>query len=121
VAEAQRIVPCVVQNFYNIGQPGGRGGAGGDGFARHRLRAVLPAGGFSPLQSDVLESVASGSARRRSRSPSPGCWQRSPNVMLIPGTSSSIICARTRRRALALPPDAAPSWTDLSAYPRSGR
>jgi len=87
LAEAQRIVPVVcVQNFYNIAT-GRTRGAGGDGFARHRLRAVLPLA----------------ASRRCSRRAGVGCqalgatpiavaesWllQRSPNVMLIPGTSS---------------------------------
>jgi aryl-alcohol dehydrogenase-like predicted oxidoreductase len=48
----------------------------------------FPLGGFSPLQSDVLESVAT----RRDATPMAVAlaWllRRSPNILLIPGTSS---------------------------------
>jgi len=48
----------------------------------------LPLGGFTPLQSDVLAGVA----RRLSSTPMAVAlaWllQRSPNILLIPGTSS---------------------------------
>ena len=48
----------------------------------------FPFGGFSPLQSDTLESVAA----RRGATPMgiALAWllHRSPNVLLIPGTSS---------------------------------
>ena len=48
----------------------------------------FPLGGFSPLQSDTLESVAA----RRDATPMAIAlaWllQRSPNILLIPGTSS---------------------------------
>ena len=44
LAEAQRIAPVAcVQNLYNLANPGGRGDAGGDGRAAHRVCAVLPA------------------------------------------------------------------------------
>ena len=50
----------------------------------------FPLGGFSPLQSDTLESVAA----RRDATPIAIAlaWllQRSPNILLIPGTSSAI-------------------------------
>jgi pyridoxine 4-dehydrogenase len=67
----------------------------------------FPLGGFSPLQSDVLASVA----KRLGATPTAVArsWllQHSPNIMLIPGTSSvaylreNIACA-----AVTLPVDA---------------
>jgi aryl-alcohol dehydrogenase-like predicted oxidoreductase len=48
----------------------------------------FPLGGFTPLQSDALDAVAS---RRGASSQAIAiAWllQRSPNVLLIPGTSS---------------------------------
>ncbi len=50
--------------------------------------SYFPLGGFSPLQSDILDSVAT----HRDTSPMAVAlaWllQRSPNILLIPGTSS---------------------------------
>jgi aryl-alcohol dehydrogenase-like predicted oxidoreductase len=89
IAEAQSIAPVVcVQNFYNVA---------------HRVDDELivslndqgisyvpyfPLGGFTPLQSDALSAVAA----RLEASPMTVAiaWllQRSPNILLIPGTSS---------------------------------
>jgi pyridoxine 4-dehydrogenase len=89
IAEAQTIAPVVcVQNFYNVA---------------HRIDDELidsldtqgiayvpyfPLGGFSPLQSSELAAVA---ARLEATPMSVAlAWllQRSPNILLIPGTSS---------------------------------
>ena len=87
-------------------QPGGRGDAGGDRRAAHRLRAVLPLGGFSPLQSEVLESVAKRLGATPMAVAESWLLQHSPNIMLIPGTSS---VAHLRQNiagaALTLPAD----------------
>jgi pyridoxine 4-dehydrogenase len=89
VAEARAIAPIVeVQNFYNIANR--RDDALIDSLAEDGIAYVpyFPLGGFSPLQSDTLEEVA------RSLDASPMsvalAWllQRSPNILLIPGTSS---------------------------------
>jgi aryl-alcohol dehydrogenase-like predicted oxidoreductase len=89
IAEAQSIAPIVcVQNFYNLA---------------HRLDDDLieslaaqgiayvpyfPLGGFTPLQSDVLESVATRLHTTPMAVALAWLLQRSPNVLLIPGTSS---------------------------------
>jgi aryl-alcohol dehydrogenase-like predicted oxidoreductase len=89
LAEAQAIAPVVcVQNFYNIAQ------RGDDPLveltARQGIAYVpyFPLGGFSPLQSDTLGAVAA----RLGASPMAVAlaWllRRSPNILLIPGTSS---------------------------------
>ena len=89
IAEAQTIAPVVcVQNFYNlahrvdddlIGSLAARGIA---------YVPYFPLGWFSPLQSDELKSVAT----RLDATPMAVAlaWllQRSPNILLIPGTSS---------------------------------
>jgi pyridoxine 4-dehydrogenase len=67
----------------------------------------FPLGGFSPLQSDVLESVA----KRPGAAPKAVAvsWllQHSPNIMLIPGTSSvDHLRENVAGAALSLPPDA---------------
>ncbi|MFE3262192.1 aldo/keto reductase family oxidoreductase [Nocardia sp. NPDC059091] len=89
VAEAQTIAPIVcVQNMYNLAYRH-------DDELIDRLAVegvayvpFFPLGGFSPLQSAALESVA---ARLNTTPISVAlAWllQRSPNILLIPGTSS---------------------------------
>jgi aryl-alcohol dehydrogenase-like predicted oxidoreductase len=90
IAEAQAIAPVVcVQNFYNIAARSDD--ALIDSLAEQGIAYVpyFPLGGFSPLQSDALSGVAT----RLGASPMTVAlaWllQRSPNILLIPGTSSS--------------------------------
>ena len=89
VAEAQSIGPVVcVQNFYNIANR--QDDSLIDSLAKQGIGYVpfFPLGGFTPLQSDTLSSVA---ARLDSTPMSVAlAWllQRSPNILLIPGTSS---------------------------------
>ncbi|HEX9355122.1 MAG TPA: aldo/keto reductase family oxidoreductase [Streptosporangiaceae bacterium] len=89
IAEAQSIAPVVcVQNFYNLA---------------HRVDDELieslaaqgvayvpyfPLGGFSPLQSDELGSVAARLGATPMAVALAWLLQRSPNILLIPGTSS---------------------------------
>jgi aryl-alcohol dehydrogenase-like predicted oxidoreductase len=89
IAEAQSIAPVVcVQNFYNVAHRVDDDLI--DSLAAQGIAYVpyFPLGGFSPLQSDTLESVAS----RLDATPLAVAlaWllQRSPNILLIPGTSS---------------------------------
>jgi pyridoxine 4-dehydrogenase len=89
VAEAQSIAPIVtVQNLYNIANR--QDDALIDSLAAQGISYVpyFPLGGFTPLQSDVLSAVA----LRLETSPMAVAlaWllQRSPNILLIPGTSS---------------------------------
>jgi len=89
IAEAQSIAPVVcVQNFYNIAHR--EDDALVDSLAAQGIAYVpyFPLGGFSPLQADELDSVA----KRLETSPMSVAlaWllQRSPNILLIPGTSS---------------------------------
>lgn len=89
VAEAQAIGPIVcVQNRYNLAHRGDD--ALIDALAAEGIAYVpfFPLGGFTPLQSEALAAVA---ARLESTPMSVAlAWlrQRSPNVLLIPGTSS---------------------------------
>ena len=89
VAEAQSIAPIVcVQNFYNIANR--QDDSLIDSLAKQGIAYVpyFPLGGFSPLQSNALSSVA---ARLDTTSIAVAlAWllQRSPNILLIPGTSS---------------------------------
>jgi pyridoxine 4-dehydrogenase len=89
IAEAQSIAPVVcVQNLYNLAHR--EDDALVDSLAAQGIAYVpyFPLGGFSPLQADELDSVA----KRLETSPMSVAlaWllQRSPNILLIPGTSS---------------------------------
>jgi pyridoxine 4-dehydrogenase len=89
VAEAQLIVPVVcVQNFYNIANR--QDDSLIDSLAEQGIAYVpfFPLGGFTPLQSDTLSRVAA----RLDATPMAVAlaWllRRSPNILLIPGTSS---------------------------------
>src|SRR5690348_15000450 len=89
LAEAQSIAPVVcVQNLYNVANR--RDDHLVELTAQQGIAYVpyFPLGGFSPLQSDALHAVA----RRLDATPMAVAlaWllQRSPNMLLIPGTSS---------------------------------
>src|SRR5437763_13051603 len=89
IAEARSIAPVVcVQNFYNIANR--RDDALIDSLVEQGIAYVpfFPLGGFTPLQSETLSNVA---ARLNAKPMSVAlAWllQRSPNILLIPGTSS---------------------------------
>jgi pyridoxine 4-dehydrogenase len=108
LAEAQSIAPVVcVQNLYNIARR--EDDALVDLTARQGIAYVpyFPLGGFSPLQSDALEAVA----KELDASPMTIAlaWllQRSPNMLLIPGTSSvAHLRENVAGTALELPADA---------------
>src|SRR5467141_4707030 len=89
VAEAQSIAPVVcVQNFYNIAHR--QDDSLIDSLAEQGIAYVpyFPLGGFSPLQSDTLSSVAAGLDTTPIAVALAWLLQRSPNILLIPGTSS---------------------------------
>ena len=108
VAEAQAIAPVVcVQNFYNIANR--QDDALIDSLAAQQIAYVpyFPLGGFTPLQSDTLSDVAA----RLNASPMTVAvaWllHRSPNILLIPGTSSvAHLRENVAGAALHLPDDA---------------
>ncbi|GAB3673573.1 aldo/keto reductase family oxidoreductase [Angustibacter aerolatus] len=108
LAEAQAIAPIVcVQNMYNIAQRSDD--ALVDLTAAQGIAYVpyFPLGGFSPLQSEALHAVA---ARLEATPMSVAlAWllQRSPNILLIPGTSSvAHLRENVAGAGLALPADA---------------
>jgi pyridoxine 4-dehydrogenase len=89
VADARKITDVVcVQNFYNVVQ------RNDDTFIDHLAAQGIayvpffPLGGFTPLQSTALDRVAG--ALQASPMQVALAWllQRSPNILLIPGTSS---------------------------------
>jgi pyridoxine 4-dehydrogenase len=89
VEEARRIVPIAcVQNMYNLVHRGDD--AMIDALARDGIAYVpfFPLGGFSPLQSDALSKVADQCGATPMQVAIAWLLQRSPNILLIPGTSS---------------------------------
>ena len=89
VAEARQIVEIVcVQNQYNLAHR--NDDALLDLLARERIAFVpfFPLGGFSPLQSDTLSAVAAELGATPMQVALAWLLQRSPNLVLIPGTSS---------------------------------
>ena len=89
LAEAQRITQIVcVQNFYNIAHRTDDGFI--DDLAKHGIAYVpfFPLGGFTPLQSSALDTAAASLRATPMQVALAWLLQRSPNILLIPGTSS---------------------------------
>ncbi len=89
ITEAQAIAPVVtVQNLYNVANRGDDALVERCAAENIAYAAYFPLGGFTPLQSAALTSVA----RRLGATPQQVAlaWllQRSPAMALIPGTSS---------------------------------
>jgi aryl-alcohol dehydrogenase-like predicted oxidoreductase len=89
IAEAQAITKIVcVQNNFNLTFR--HDDALIDDLARQGIAYVpyFPLGGFTPLQSTTLTKVASGLGAKPMQVALAWLLQRSPNILLIPGTSS---------------------------------
>jgi aryl-alcohol dehydrogenase-like predicted oxidoreductase len=87
--EAQRITEIVcVQNFYNVAHRDDD--AFIDSLAQQGIAYVpfFPLGGFTPLQSSVLDRAAAAMQATPMQVALAWLLQRSPNILLIPGTSS---------------------------------
>ncbi len=105
--EAQRITEIVcVQNFYNVAHRDDD--AFIDALARRGVAYVpfFPLGGFTPLQSSVLDRVAASMQATPMQVAVAWLLQRSPNILLIPGTSSlNHLSENLAAAALELPLD----------------
>ena len=89
VAEGRGIADIVcVQNFYNLAHRGDD--ALIDDLAADGIAYVpfFPLGGFTPLQSSGLDAVARALGTTAQKVALAWLLQRSPNILLIPGTSS---------------------------------
>jgi pyridoxine 4-dehydrogenase len=89
LAEAQTITDVVcVQNFYNVANR--KDDAFIDDLAAQGIAYVpfFPLGGFTPLQSSVLDAAAASLHATPMQLALAWLLQRSPNILLIPGTSS---------------------------------
>ena len=88
-AEAQKVAPVVcVQNMYNVAHR--EDDAFLDDLAKQGVAFVpfFPLGGFSPLQSSALDGVAASLGATPMQVAQAWLLHRSPNILLIPGTSS---------------------------------
>ena len=89
LAEAQAMTEIVcVQNFYNVAQR--NDDAFIDDLAAQGIAYVpfFPLGGFTPLQSSALDAAAASLKAIPMQVALAWLLQRSPNILLIPGTSS---------------------------------
>jgi aryl-alcohol dehydrogenase-like predicted oxidoreductase len=89
LAEGQKITEIVgVQNFYNLAHRNDDSFL--DDLAAQGIAYVpfFPLGGFTPLQSSVLDEAAASLKVTSMQLALAWLLQRSPNILLIPGTSS---------------------------------
>jgi pyridoxine 4-dehydrogenase len=117
VAEAVGLTDIVcVQNNYNLAHR--HDDALIDDLARQRIAYVpfFPLGGFTPLQSSALSAVADQLKTTPMQVAQAWLLQRSPNILLIPGTSS-VAHLRENLAAgqLTLPPQALASLNGIAA------
>jgi len=117
LSEAQAIAPVVtVQNLYNLANRDDdelvdRCAAENIAFA-----PFFPLGGFSPLQSEVLDSVATRLEASAQQVALAWLLQRSPAIVLIPGTSSVAHLHENLAAAdLEIPPDAVKELNRIGA------
>ena len=107
-----------VQNLYNVASR--RDDALVDRCAAEGIAyaAYFPLGGFTPLQSATLESVAARLGASPHQVALAWLLQRSPAMVLIPGTSSLAHLRENVAAAdLVLPPEASPNSTPSAANP----
>ncbi len=107
VAEGRRICEIVcVQNLYNVAHRADDTLI--DDLARDGIAYVpyFPLGGFSPLQSSALNDAAAALGTTPMAVALAWLLHRSPNILLIPGTSSvAHLRENLRAASLALPPE----------------
>ena len=107
LAEAQKTTEIVcIQNLYNVAHRNDDGFI--DDLARQGIAYVpfFPLGGFSPLQSSALDKAAASLQATPMQVALAWLLQRSPNILLIPGTSSADHLRENLKAAtLQLPPE----------------
>jgi pyridoxine 4-dehydrogenase len=106
-AEAQALTEIVcIQNFYNLANRGDD--AFIDELAKQNIAYVpyFPLGGFTPLQSSVMDTVAASLGATPMQVAQAWLLHRSPNILLIPGTSKRTHLRENLKVAnLRLPPE----------------
>src|SRR6266403_1024533 len=122
LAEAQTITEIVcVQNLYNLAHRHDDGFI--DDLARRGVAYVpfFPLGGFSPLQSSALDRAAAALQVTPMQVALAWLLQRSPNILLIPGTSSvEHLRENLRAAALQLPSEVIAGLDLIGGDPKRG-
>jgi pyridoxine 4-dehydrogenase len=117
IAEARQIAPIVcVQNAYNLAQR--TDDVLINDLARDGIAYVpfFPLGGFTPLQSSALSDVAARLEATPMQVALAWLLQRSPNILLIPGTSSvEHLRENLQSSRLQLPPEVIADLDAISA------
>jgi aryl-alcohol dehydrogenase-like predicted oxidoreductase len=107
LAEARKITEIVcVQNMYNVAHRDDDGFI--DYLAKRGIAYVpfFPLGGFSPLQSSALDAAAASLSVTPMQIALAWLLHRSPNILLIPGTSSlEHLRENVKAASLQLPPE----------------
>jgi aryl-alcohol dehydrogenase-like predicted oxidoreductase len=107
LAEAQKITGIVcIQNLYNVAHR--HDDAFIDGLAKQGIAYVpfFPLGGFTPLQSSALDAAAASLQATPMQVALAWLLQRSPNILLIPGTSSvEHLRENLKAATLQIPPE----------------
>jgi pyridoxine 4-dehydrogenase len=119
LAEAQRITEIVcVQNFYNVAQ------RNDDSFIEELAKQDIayvpffPLGGFSPLQSSKLDTVATSLQSTPMQVALAWLLQRSRNMLLIPGTSSvEHLHENLNAATLQIPPEMITTLDSIGGIP----
>ena len=119
--EAQKITEIVcIQNFYNVANRSDD--AFIDALAQQDIAYVpfFPLGGFTPLQSSVLDRVAASMHASPMQVALAWLLQRSPNILTIPGTSSvNHLRDNLGAAALELPPNAIAALNSIAETVRA--
>jgi pyridoxine 4-dehydrogenase len=121
LAQAQTITPIVcVQNFYNVANRSDDTLI--DSLASQGITYVpfFPLGGFTPLHSSVLDTAAASLGATPMQVALAWLLQRSPNILLIPGTSSRAHLRENLASAtLQFPPEIITELNSIGARPRT--
>jgi pyridoxine 4-dehydrogenase len=119
LAEAQTITEIVcIQNLYNVAHR--HDDAFIDDLAKQGIAYVpfFPLGGFTPLQSSALDAVAASLQSTPMQVALAWLLHRSPNILLIPGTSSVAHLRENLKAAtLELPSEAVASLDAIGTGP----
>jgi aryl-alcohol dehydrogenase-like predicted oxidoreductase len=120
LAEAQTISEIVcIQNFYNVAHR--TDDTFIDDLAKQGIAYVpfFPLGGFTPLHSSTLDAAAASLEATPMQVALAWLLQRSPNILLIPGTSSAEHLRENLNAAtLQLPPEIVAKLDAIGASPR---
>jgi pyridoxine 4-dehydrogenase len=121
LAEAQKIAKIVcIQNLYNVAHR--HDDAFIDDLAKQDIAYVpfFPLGGFTPLQSAKLDAAAASLQSTSMQVAQAWLLHRSPNILLIPGTSSLAHLRENLKAAtLQLPPETIAELNSISANVKS--